>query len=129
MKKEIENLLPIFKKFQEIKLVYFFGSQAEGLAGPISDYDFAVYLDEKSRDKIYDIRFKLMDEIGRSLKTDKIDVVILNTTESPEIKYAIIKDGILLYEKEPFKILVEPKILNEYFDFHEMLVRNNLTKK
>lgn len=124
----IEKVIPIFTKYPEIKLAYFFGSRAEKREGPKSDYDFAVYLDEKDRKKMFDIKSLLMDDLSRALKTDKIDIVVLNTAELPEIKYRIIKDGKLIYEKEPYRILVEPRILQSYFDFHQMLVRHGLTK-
>lgn len=128
--KKIESILNVFP---EIKLVYFFGSAASGTAGPTSDYDFAVYFDlrsdlDKDREKMFEIKFQLMDRLSRALKTDKIDIVILNLAESPEFKYEIIKNGKLIYEQEPFSVLVEPKILNEYFDFHYLLKKYNLTK-
>lgn len=77
---------------------------------------------------MYEIKFELFDKISRLLKTDKIDIVILNLTESPELKYLIIKEGRLIYEKVPFKIIVEPAILNEYFDFQIGLLRYCLTQ-
>ena len=123
-----DNLRQIFELYPEIKLVYFFGSMPKGVAGPLSDYDFAFYINERNRQKIFDLKFKLMDKISRELKTDKIDIVMMDATENPEIKYSIIKDGKLIYEKEPYKILVEPKILNEYFDFLSFLKRHKLTK-
>ena len=126
--KEFKKLKFIFKEFPAVKPVYFFGSKATGEGGPLSDYDLAFYLNEKNEKKIFEIKLKLMDKISRLLKTDKIDVVILNTAESPEIKYNIIKEGKLIYEKEPFKVIAEPKILNEYFDFRSLLLRYNLTK-
>ncbi len=125
---EKANLKSIFKQFSQVKVVYFFGSRAKAKAGPLSDYDFAIYLDEKDKSKMFDIKFELMDYLCHFLKTDKVDVVILNLTESPELKYNIIKDGQIVFEKEPFKVLLEPRILNEYFDFHSMLLRNELTK-
>lgn len=126
--KDIKKLNSIFKLYSSIKLVYFFGSRAKNRQGPLSDYDFAVYFDGKDEKKMMDIKLELLDKISRMLKTDKIDIVILNTAESPEIKYGIIKEGKLIFEKEPFKLLVEPKILNEYFDFHLLLSRYNLTR-
>ena len=124
----LEKLQPIFGSYPQIKLVYFFGSRSEGKEGPLSDYDFAFYLDEKDKKKISEIQFELMDKISRVLKTDKIDIVMINLVESPELKYNIIKDGKLIYEKEPFKVLIEPQILNEYFDFKLSLKKFNLTK-
>jgi len=127
-KKNLEKILAIFKLHPKIKLVYFFGSRVSGKTGPLSDYDFAVYLDEKDKKKISKIRLELLDKISRVLKTDNIDVVVLNTVESPELKYNIIKEGKLILEKEPFKVIIEPKILTEYFDFRILLLKYNLTK-
>jgi len=127
-KKSLEKLKEVFDSYPEIKLVYFFGSKARKKDGPLSDYDFAFYLEEKNKGKVFDIKFKLRSEISRLLKTDKIDVVILNFIKNPEMKYNIIKEGELIFEKEPFRVTVEPKILNEYFDFHSLLLRYGLTK-
>lgn len=123
-----KKLTPIFHKYPSIKLVYFFGSRVRGEIGPLSDYDLAVYVDEKDKKKIFEIRLELIATISRVLKTDKIDVVALNTLDAPELKYNIIKEGELIFEKKPFKVLVEPKILNEYFDFRFMLKQHHLTK-
>ncbi|MDI6802123.1 MAG: nucleotidyltransferase domain-containing protein [Thermodesulfovibrionales bacterium] len=125
---ELKELISIFEVYPEIKLVYLFGSRATSKYGPLSDYDFAIYFDHKDKNRIYEIKFELFDKISRLLKTDRIDVVVLNLIESPEMKYQIIKEGRLILEKEPFKVIVEPKILNEYFDFQKMLLRHKLTK-
>ena len=127
-KEQLKDLELIFRTYSAIKLVYFFGSKAAGKEGPLSDYDFAVYLDERDKKKIFDIKFTLMDKISRLFKTDKIDIVILNLTESPELKYNIISEGQLIYENEPYRLIVEPKILNEYFDFRHLLLKYHLTK-
>ena len=126
--KEIKNLLPIFEVHPEVKLVYLFGSQATGKTGPLSDYDFAVYIDEKNSLQRFDIRLELFADLSSALKTDNIDLSVLNDVDVPELKYNIIKDGILIFEREPFKVLIEPEILMEYFDFHALLLRYNLTK-
>ncbi|MGC9004444.1 MAG: type VII toxin-antitoxin system MntA family adenylyltransferase antitoxin [bacterium] len=122
------KLKPIFEKYKEIKLVYLFGSRARGLIGPLSDYDFAVYLEEMDKKKIFDIKLELITSISEVLRTDEVDVVILNEVDYPELKYNIIKEGKLLFEREAFKVLVEPRILTEYFDFHSILKRHKLTK-
>jgi predicted nucleotidyltransferase len=124
-----KKLLPIFKKYKEIKLVYLFGSQATGKAGPLSDYDFAIYLDEKDKKKIFNIKLELLASISQALQTDKVDIVVLNAVDAPELKYNIIKEGKLIFERESFKLVVEPRILNEYFDFKMSLQRHNLTKE
>lgn len=111
-----------------VKLGYFFGSRAENSAGPLSDYDFAFYLDEINKEKRFEIRLTLIRHLTKLFQTDDVDVVILNDAQAPELKYNIIKSGILFYEQEPFKVLIEPRILNEYFDFHSSLLRHGLTK-
>lgn len=125
---ELEQVKAIFENYPVIKLGYFFGSRAANNDGPLSDYDFAVYLDEKDAKKMFELRVILMDKLGNFFKTDKIDVVILNTTESPELKFNIIKEGRLIFEREPYKVIVEPRILNEYFDFRDLLLKFGLTK-
>ena len=123
----IKNLNDLFLKYPKVKLVYFFGSQAKNEAGPLSDYDFAFYLEEKDKKKLFDLKLDLISNLSQILKTNKIDVVILNEIESPELKYNIIKEGKLIYEIEPYRLLIEPRILNDYFDFHYSLLRYNLT--
>lgn len=118
----------IFESYPEIKLAYFFGSQVSGQTGPLSDYDFAIYMNERDAKKTFAIKVDLMDKIGHFLKTDRIDIVVLDTAENPELKFSIIKDGKIIIDREPYKLLLEPKIMNEYFDFHAMLLRHNLTK-
>lgn len=124
----IKKLSKIFKLYPEVKLVYLFGSKAKDDDGVLSDYDFALYLDENNSKKRFDLRLKIITEISKELKEDKIDVCILNDIDASELKYNIIKGGKLIFERKPFKLLVEPKILNEYFDFHFSLQRYNLTK-
>lgn len=127
--KIIKQLKKIFAGFKQVKLAYVFGSQANGTAGPLSDYDFAVYLSEKDSAKRFDIRLNLMSQLSLLLKTDAVDVVVINDTESPDLKYNIVKEGKLILKKQPYKILIEPQIINEYFDFNLSLFKNNLTKQ
>lgn len=69
-----------------------------------------------------------MSKLSRELGIDAVDVVVLNEAESPELKYRIIKEGELIYEKEPYKVSLEPRIFNEYFDFIYGLRKYGLTK-
>ncbi len=116
----------VFEKYPKIKLAYIFGSRARGDFGPLSDFDFAFYTTEKDKKKIFDTRLKLMTDLSLLLKSDNVDVVALNTIENSELKYNIINEGKLLLEKEPHKILVETRIMNEYFDFQMSLALNSV---
>ena len=123
-----EKLGEVFQSCPQIKLVYLFGSQARGETGPLSDYDFAIYFDEKNSKKMFDIKLELMGQLSTILRTDGIDIAILNLSEMPEFKFNVIKEGELIYEEEPFRAIVEPMILNEYFDFKILLSKYGLTK-
>jgi len=128
MEFDTEKATNIFRLYPQIKLVYLFGSRARGTAGPSSDYDFAVYLDEKDAQARFNIRLGLMGKLSQYLRSDDVDVLIMNDVKGPEVKYRIIKEGILLYEQEPYKVLLVPRILNEYFDFMHGLRKYGLTK-
>jgi len=118
MKKYFLALKKTFARYPEIKLVYFFGSKAKNKGSLLSDYDFAVYFDKKTNVvRIKEIVLSLISEISSILKTDKVDLVILNQLLSPALKFNIIKDGKLIYEQPPYRLLVEPFIYSEYFDF------------
>lgn len=127
--KEIkEKLFPVFEKEPKVKLVYLFGSQATGKTGPLSDFDFAVFIDERDSLKRFDVKLSLMADISSTLKTNEVDLVIINETDAPELKYNIIKEGVVIFEKEPYRILTETQILMEYFDFRHLLLKFNLTR-
>lgn len=111
-------------------MAYIFGSQANGETGPLSDYDFAFYVGIKNTHKIFNLHLKLINDLSDVIKVDseKIDIVMINTAKSPELLYNIIKEGKLIFEREPYRVLIETKILGHYFDFHQMLLKYNLTK-
>ena len=125
MKEAIQKLA---KKYPSIKLVYLFGSRARGDFGTLSDYDFAIHLDEPQKEARTQLQLELINELSSMLETDAIDLVILNDVDKPELKYDILREGQLLYEEEPFSLIVEPQILSKYFDFREGLRSNHLTK-
>lgn len=120
-------LKKIFSKFPQIKLAYLFGSRAAGNYGPMSDYDFAFYLEEKNPVKRFEIRLNLDTAISNLLKTNDVDIVIINDSKMPELNYEII-NGKLIYEKEPYRIIIEPQIVSKFIDFSDLLLKYGLTK-
>lgn len=128
-KEQREQLITLFQQYPEVTLAYLFGSRARGDEGPMSDLDIALYIDERDSKKLAYLHMTIISEITRRLKTDNIDVVLLNTVKQPELAYAIITEGELFYEQEPFRVLIEPRILNEYFDFRTLLERYELTNQ
>jgi len=125
---DFDALKLICSGFAEIKLGYLFGSRVSGRINENSDFDFAFYLDCRDSAKRLDIRLSLINLISRLLKTDKIDVIIINDTMSSVLKYNIVSKGILFYVIEPFKVEIVPKILNEYFDYEISLRQSGFLK-
>ena len=121
-KKQFKNLSPIFRK-NEVVFAYLFGSQATGKNTKTSDYDIAVMLNEKlTPNKRFKIRLKLMAEISKILKTQNIDVVILNDIRDILFKFTIIKDGTAIYEKSHIKkVMFEFHTMTNYYDFSPFL--------
>lgn len=116
------KLQSLFRKYPEIKLVYLFGSQVSGDIGPLSDYDFAVYFSEKiSSSRRWKVVLKLNAELMSLLKVNQVDIVDLNSQVEPLLKYNAIRYGRLIYEIPPYKVLLEPQIYNEYFDYKTFL--------
>jgi hypothetical protein len=105
-----------------IKTVFLFGSQAQKLSGPLSDYDFGVLLKNSSilktrslRNRIYS---KLYDTISSQInKLVNIDIVFLD--EMPlQLKYHVIKDGVILYtDKQSSVFDFKEKVMMEHCDF------------
>jgi len=123
------KIAQIAREHPQVKLAYLFGSQADRNTGPLSDYDIAFYLDLQDQKKAFRIKIDLINQLSKALQTDNIDVVILNTTERPELKYNIIQQGKLLYEEDNYGARVEPDILNRYFDFRTRLKQFDLIKE
>jgi predicted nucleotidyltransferase len=127
-KQQIKDITSVIKQHSAVMLAYAFGSRVSGDVGPMSDYDFAIHTEGLNGSELLDLRLGLMGELGKLLVTDKIDLVVLNQIDAPALKYNIICSGIMLFDRSDYRVLVEPRILNDYFDFQTTLYRNGLSK-
>ncbi len=91
------------EKMEELGIVgiFLFGSQAQGVASPASDFDFAVLL--KDRKVVYDYRqrSRIYDELydivsGHIKKLRDIDIVFAQAADL-QFQFHIARDGVLLY--------------------------------
>ncbi|MCK5287680.1 MAG: nucleotidyltransferase domain-containing protein [Candidatus Omnitrophica bacterium] len=115
--KKIEfKLQEIFPKYNII-ISYLFGSVASGNTTSLSDIDIAVLLpDNLKKEEMFIIKLKLMNELSSSLKTEKIDVVILNSA-STLLKFSVVKNGIGIFNPNKYKrIEFETSVRRDYFD-------------
>ena len=125
----VENLFPaaikILKEDKAINVAYLFGSYAKGKASPLSDIDIALLLDEAfPSNNYFDKRLELHPKIAKILKTDEIDLVILNQA-SPVLAYNILKNGKVLFTKnQNSKVRFETKVISQYLDTQKMRTLN-----
>jgi len=114
---EIEEVKVFIKGQERVRVAYLFGSYAKGKAGPLSDFDIAVLLDGclDARES-FDLRLRLINGISSILKTDKVDVVVMN--DAPLLlNYNIIKEGGILDSKDELeRVMFETHILSRYLD-------------
>jgi len=108
----------IFSDENNILLAYLFGSQLRGKTGPLSDYDFAVFLSQKTS---FPFKYKLKNKLLSVLNSKQVDLVILN--EAPiELKYKIIVTGKIIFQKNTIvRTEFEADTLNQYFDYLPVL--------
>ena len=114
------NYRQIFKKYPQIISAYLFGSRARGKFSPLSDYDFAVQLDEKfNRKKYTDLKLALIGDLCKTLKNDHVDIVVIN--DAPLLlKHRILRDRKVLFCRSHLKrIRNEADILINYLDEKE----------
>lgn len=114
-----QQLSRIAKKYK-INTFYVFGSRATGKTTKLSDYDFAVLFDDKVLEEQYgDYQIKIISELLRLVKSDHIDLVILNNKKMPLLlKYNVIKEGKILFEKNKSKrVYLEVNILSRWLDW------------
>lgn len=103
MKKKLKALEEYFSDKHDVLFAFLFGSQAKKIAGRISDWDIAVYfkpqghgqIEWEETEKDYPQENKIWDDIIDILKTDNVDLVVLNRAPS-NISASVISEGIPL---------------------------------
>jgi predicted nucleotidyltransferase len=112
-----KRITDYLNKQERVKLAYLFGSVAEGREGKLSDVDMGVLLDESlNKKEKFNLQLKLISELTSILKTDRIDLIVMNNAPI-SLNYEIIKaNHPLLVRNEGQKIDCEHRILSRYLD-------------
>jgi len=113
---QMEKAIELLKQEKRVKLSYLFGSAARDEMGKLSDIDIGVYLDESlSSDKRFKLQLELMSELASVLKTDRVDLIVMN--DAPLLlNYNIIRYGEPIKSERQTKVRFEAKILSRYLD-------------
>jgi uncharacterized protein len=93
------------------------GSQARGEAGPLSDVDIAVWHEpEMDRKQSWDLQLALIGAAQDALKTNEVDLVMLNQAP-PLLQHRAIRDAVRLVERDrDQRVRFETRALLNYFD-------------
>lgn len=112
-----KNQLYSYFKNQPVELAYLFGSQASGNLTALSDIDFAVLFTERLTDQErFALKIKILGDLSKILKMDKIDLVDLKTAP-PFLQFeAIRKRNEIFVRQENARIDFETKVLFNFFD-------------
>jgi predicted nucleotidyltransferase len=116
-KDQLDAIKDVLARSAEVKLAYIFGSCARGDTGPLSDVDVAVFLD--SRVDPFAFRLRLMETLSRALRTEHLDLVILNDA-SPVLRYEVVREGRVIKEDKAARVEFETRALAEYLDTAHM---------
>jgi predicted nucleotidyltransferase len=109
-------LAELFQRQPDVVAAYLFGSQARRKAGPLSDVDLAVWLDDRLKPKRSRRQLALGSEAASLLGTDEVELAILNGAP-PLLAQRVIRDGELLAERDaPARIRLETDAVIRYLD-------------
>ncbi len=110
-----ENQIKQLARKQGVKYLYLFGSQARGDENQSSDFDFAVKFDGKNKNT-FKAKLRLMSELSKILKNDKVDVIDFNKAE-PILAFNAIKAGQVIYSRtEKERVMDRVRIMQVYYD-------------
>jgi len=113
-----------FKMHPEVEVAYIFGSVARGRDGALSDIDIAIIIDSKQINEKayrYGYRAEIHTDLIKLLKTNNIDLVILNEANTL-LKHQVLHYGKLICSKnEKKRIEFQIDIINKYNDFKQLI--------
>lgn len=116
---QIDSLRQVLFTDKLVVFAYLFGSRAHGTAGERSDWDMAVYIDDDmlEANPVWQ-KFEIENRLSFILKTDAVEVVVLNRMDNPVLGFEIINRGMLLVDKdEETRVIFESRVLGRYQDW------------
>jgi predicted nucleotidyltransferase len=105
-----------------IAAVYLFGSHARGSATPMSDIDLAILFSSAvDASRYFSLRLEYISRAMEILRTEKVDVVILN--QAPlHLAYEIVSRGVLLLDCDSqSRVRFEADRVGQFLDFKPFL--------
>ena len=114
-------LLPVFERYADsVVFAYLFGSAAKEEVTALSDIDIAVYLSYGTREFYSDTKLSLYADLCRALRSNDVDLVILNTSKNIVLLDEIVRNAVVLYDRDSdLREDFEVKVLHRAIDFKE----------
>lgn len=113
-----DTLQPVFRKYGDVVcFAYLFGSMAVEAAGPLSDVDVAVFVQNPDS---FDINEKLMlhGDCCRALRRNDVDLVVLNRMRNLILADRIVRTGVVIWNSDnELKDSYELHIMHQAIDF------------
>jgi len=102
----------------EILFAYLFGSRAANESTyPPRDIDLAVYF-QPTGIPPFDAKLELHGTLSRALRTNDIDILVLNNAQNLVLLSEIIRKGVVLIDRDPdFREEFEQGIIHQAIDF------------
>lgn len=120
---------PLFDRYPEIDAVWLFGSRADSTANDASDYDFAFLCAPGTpAPACRQLQMELGGRLTLALHHDRVDVVCLNTSLSSELKFAVVEDGVVIFDRGRDLDDYAMRLRHEYWDHMATLRRLGLTR-
>ena len=104
-----------FAKRDDIIFAYLFGSYAKDKQTYLSDIDIAVYMKENKH--VFDKKLEILRDLSKILKTDNIDLVILNKAPISLLTKILANKAILIDKDPPVRHAFESLNMRKGFDF------------
>jgi len=124
LKKNQKFLIEYFETHSEIEVAYIFGSVAQGKSSPLSDIDIAILVDNQKVDENayrYGYKAEILSDLIKLLKTNAIDLVILNEANTL-LKHRVLYSGKILHSKnEKKRIEFQTTTISKYNDYKQLM--------
>ena len=89
----------------------------------MSDWDIAIYFKESLRKNNHWAAFELEAELSRAIG-GTVQVIVLNNPLPPVFGFQIVKDGIVLLDRDPdLRMDFENRTMRHYYDWQYFLKR------
>ena len=112
----VETLSDVLARDSRIVFAYLFGSAARHQLNRLSDIDLAVFLDDPAQAAA--AQLDILDAVGQHLRTDRIDLVILNGAPVALAGRIVLERRVLLDRRPTVRHRFESLTLRMFHDFH-----------